>query len=172
MWRGLEVINPSNIQDVVPHAAKRQSNAYFSSSDGDFATRYEAAKHFEKLKTSSVAVKGGWRIYSSGPGIYLNQLIANALGITAFNQDLVLDPVLPSAYDGLMVDFTYLNKPVTFKFTLATEANSTMIVNGSKVRGTKIENPYRQTGIRVSKADIAPLLNDKDNVIEVYYQTY
>lgn len=172
VWRGLEVINPINIQDVVPHAAKRQSNAYFSSSDGDFATRYEAAKHFEKLKTGSVAVKGGWRIYSSGPGIYLNQLIANALGITSFNQDLVLDPVLPPAYDGLMVDFIYLNKPVTFKFTLATEVNSTMIVNRSKVRGTKIENPYRQTGIRVSKADIAPLLNDKDNVIEVYYQTY
>ena len=36
VWSGLEKINPVMIQDKVPNAERRQSNAYFSSSDGDF----------------------------------------------------------------------------------------------------------------------------------------
>src|SRR5690606_11461681 len=72
VWNGLEVINPIQIQNAVPNAEIRQSNTYFSSSDGKFNTRYEAQEEFSKLKDGSVPVKGGWRIYSSGPGIYMN----------------------------------------------------------------------------------------------------
>lgn len=70
-WEALMKVNPINLQQRVKNAAIRQANTYFSSSDGDFADRYAAATDFAKLKTGEIAVKGGWRLYSSGPGIYV-----------------------------------------------------------------------------------------------------
>lgn len=107
VWNGLAVINPIGIRDAVPNAELRQSNAYFSSSDGKFANRYEAQERFNELRNGSVAVKGGWRIYSSGPGIYMNQLITNVLGIREDGGDLIIDPVLPDELDGTRFAFEY-----------------------------------------------------------------
>lgn len=70
-WEALMKVNPINLQQRVKNAALRQANTYFSSSDGDFADRYAAAANFDKLKTGAATVKGGWRLYSSGPGIYV-----------------------------------------------------------------------------------------------------
>ena len=95
VWQGLLMINPVGLRDVVPNAELRQSNSYFSSSDGKFNNRYEAQERFGELRDGTVPVKGGWRIYSSGPGIYMNQLISNALGIRQSEGDLVIDPILP-----------------------------------------------------------------------------
>jgi CRISPR-associated protein Csx3 len=50
LWRALQVVNPVQLDAVLAHAAPRQSNAYFSSSDGDFADRYEAAAEFNRLR--------------------------------------------------------------------------------------------------------------------------
>jgi len=74
---GLLEICPITIGEIVPNAITRQSNMYFSSSDAYVKTRYEAEEKFSKLKTGELRVKGGWRLYSSGPGIYLRQLIEN-----------------------------------------------------------------------------------------------
>ena len=169
LWHGLDVINPINIDKVVPNADKRQSNAYFSSSDGDFKTRYEAKEHFGKLRTGEVQVKGGWRIYSSGPGIYINQLITKGLGIAVMDQDLVLDPVLPKEYDGLSLRFSYHHQPVTFSFILGeTEA---IRVNGHELSGQPIANPYRKGGLRYAYESIKTHLKEQDNHIEVFYQS-
>src|SRR5699024_2468490 len=94
-WHALKTINPIKIRENVHNAELRQANAYFSSSDGNFRTRYESQKNFGKLKNGEVGVKGGWRIYSSGPGIYLNQLITTVLGVRIKEETLVFDPVLP-----------------------------------------------------------------------------
>jgi 1,2-beta-oligoglucan phosphorylase len=61
--------NPIGIRSVVPAAALRQANCYYSSSDAAFADRYEAMAHYDRVKTGEVALEGGWRIYSSGAGI-------------------------------------------------------------------------------------------------------
>lgn len=70
----LNRVNPVGLTDPglgVPNAAPRQANAYFSSSDARFATRYKAdAKHDEVFR-GGVLCDGGWRVYSSGPGIFL-----------------------------------------------------------------------------------------------------
>jgi cellobiose phosphorylase len=41
VWDNLFVINPIGIDKTVPNALPRQSNLYFSSSDGDFLDRYK-----------------------------------------------------------------------------------------------------------------------------------
>ncbi|MGH2233564.1 hypothetical protein ACQ1ZI_18530, partial [Enterococcus faecalis] len=80
---------PVQLKEVFHNAELRQANAYFSSSHGDFKTRYESQENFGKLKDGSIGVKGGWRIYSSRPGIYLNQLITAVLGIRQKAQSVV-----------------------------------------------------------------------------------
>ena len=97
-------ISPFDLGARIAHAVPRQRNAYFSSSDADFPDRASFARDFEKLRDGSVGVRGGWRVYSSGPGIYLRQLVQGVIGLTEQSGALVVDPVLPTTADGLTVD--------------------------------------------------------------------
>lgn len=168
VWNGLAAINPIGIQDVVPNAELRQSNAYFSSSDGKFATRYEAQQRFGELKDGSVAVKGGWRIYSSGPGIYMNQLISNALGIREEGGDLVIDPVLPAELDGLRFEFEYGGQPVTFLYHYTDGVVRRVTVGGQEVPAELTANRYRSGGLRIRRADLDRIRPAQDVEIEVF----
>jgi len=163
VWNGLFVINPINIKDIVPNAEIRQSNAYFSSSDGKFNDRYEAEANFDKLRTGDVTVKGGWRIYSSGPGIYLNQVISNVLGIRQEGDNLVLDPVLPIELDGLVFKFAVAGKQTMFKYHLGS-LDKKVVVNGNEVVAEVVANRYRAGGFAINTA----ILRDDANVIEIY----
>ncbi|MFT9412093.1 hypothetical protein, partial [Liquorilactobacillus hordei] len=73
-WKALLQINPISLKKRVPNAALRQANTYFSSSDAAFNDRYQAQQNFAELKKGEIPVKGGWRLYSSGPGIYVAAL--------------------------------------------------------------------------------------------------
>ncbi|MBE7699742.1 hypothetical protein H9623_05385 [Oerskovia sp. Sa1BUA8] len=97
-------ISPVDLGSRIAHAAPRQRNAYFSSSDADFPDRASFARDFDRLRDGSVAVRGGWRVYSSGPGIYLRQLVQGVLGLAEQAGALLVDPVLPASADGLSVD--------------------------------------------------------------------
>jgi len=163
VWNGLFVINPVKIKDALPNAKLRQSNAYFSSSDGDFNDRYLASRDFDKLRTGAVAVKGGWRIYSSGPGIYLNQLISNVLGIRQQGAQLIIDPVLKASLDGLTFDFAVDAKPVTFKYHLGSSSRK-IVVNGTLAATTMMPNRYRSGGLAIELS----ALNQQHNVVEVW----
>lgn len=76
-YHALKVVNPILANKYLKHANLRQRNAYYSSSEGDVDNRYVYDAEFAKMKTGEILVKSGWRIYSSGPGIYLNQLLKN-----------------------------------------------------------------------------------------------
>ncbi|SET61213.1 cellobiose phosphorylase [Paenibacillus sp. NFR01] len=168
VWKGLATINPIGIRDAVPNAELRQSNAYFSSSDGKFANRYEAQERFSELRTGSVQVKGGWRIYSSGPGIYMNQLISNVLGIREEGSDLIIDPVLPDELDGTRFDFEYGGAPVTFKYHCGEGGLRRVAVNGQDVQAERLANPYRLGGLRIAGEDIKRLSGTEHVVIDIY----
>lgn len=167
-WKGLQMINPIGIREVVPNAELRQSNSYFSSSDGKFNTRYEAQERFHELRNGEVAVKGGWRIYSSGPGIYMNQLISNCLGIRLDGGDLIIDPVLPQDLDGLRFHFTVHGREIQFEYRLTGNAVQTVAVNGHEVTGSIVDNRYRQGGMRITKQQLDELLTEQENVIAIY----
>jgi 1,2-beta-oligoglucan phosphorylase len=97
LWDALLVANPISVTERVANAARRQRNAYFSSSDAAFADRYEASSEWSRVRDATIAVEGGWRIYSSGPGLYVNLLIRHALGMRRHFGDRVNQPVLPRA---------------------------------------------------------------------------
>jgi cellobiose phosphorylase len=81
LWRALQVANPVGVTHHVASATARQRNAYFSSSDAAFADRYEASDEWARARAGTIAVEGGWRVYSSGPGLYVNLLVRHALGM-------------------------------------------------------------------------------------------
>ncbi|MBP3041486.1 cellobiose phosphorylase, partial [Bacillaceae bacterium Marseille-Q3522] len=150
-WKGLITINPIGIRNVVPNAEYRQSNTYFSSSDGKFNTRYEAQERFQELRKGTVSVKGGWRIYSSGPGIYMNQLIINCLGIRQVGGDLVIDPVLPVELDGLTFNFIYNGRTIQYIYHLKHVSERRVTVNSNVMDIEIIKNPYRQGAFRINQ---------------------
>ena len=105
LWEALQVVNPIAVTDRLPHAALRQRNAYFSSSDAAFADRYEADAAWSRVKSGRIAVDGGWRVYSSGPGLYANLLLRHALGLRRRFGERVTAPLLPPRLGEVTVDW-------------------------------------------------------------------
>jgi cellobiose phosphorylase len=66
----MRLVNPITVTEDLAQASLRQRNAYFSSSDAAFRDRAEASAEWARVRQGTIAVDGGWRIYSSGPGIF------------------------------------------------------------------------------------------------------
>lgn len=171
LYKALLLICPITPKKACKTAGYRQSNAYFSSSDAAFPDRYEAYKKFGDIKKGKVAVNGGWRVYSSGPGIYIHQLIAQFLGLRRLFDDLVFDPVMPKKLDGLSFDFEHEGKKVTFVFHVSgrTYSPTSVEVNGRAVEAAAryAENPYRRGGLLVSKKAFDALLDRPKNRVDI-----
>ncbi len=153
-WNSLFTINPILIQHNVKNANIRQSNLYFSSSDGNYSDRYEYEKNFGLLKTGDIKVKGGWRLYSSGPGIYIRQLVSNVLGIRFTKEGLIIDPVLPTELDGLKFTYQCFGRILHFEFKIGEAGTTKAWNNKNEIPSSPIVNPYRTSGILISKEEL------------------
>ena len=169
LWRALQVVNPIGLQALVPHAARRQANVYFSSSDADFPDRLEAAARWSELKAGTVPVRGGWRLYSSGPGLFLLKLRACLLGVRESFGDVVFDPVLPPALDGLTATVFVCGRRVEMRFRVrhGSSGPARVSVGGVTLEARREDNPYRTGGLRVEAARLASLLGRDEAAIEV-----
>ena len=106
LWEGLLLANPIAVTERLPRASLRQRNSYFSSSDAAFRDRYQASAEWTRVREGGIEVDGGWRIYSSGPGLYVNVLIAHALGVRRHFGAPVRSPCLPAPLAGLRLEWT------------------------------------------------------------------
>lgn len=165
---GLLRINPILLSDYVKNALPRQSNVYFSSSDGCYNDRYDYAANFKLLRTGDIPVKGGWRLYSSGPGIYFSRVAADMFGIRFDNDNIILDPVLPSAFDGFTLTYDCYGKTVQFVYHVDTAQKDSLKVEISgQSYGTARFNPYRAGGVSIEKNTFINALTS-DNVVDIY----
>ncbi|MGH6844991.1 MAG: GH36-type glycosyl hydrolase domain-containing protein [Methylocella sp.] len=103
-WEALQLANPIAATDRLAQALPRQRNAYFSSSDAAFPDRYAAGAEYGQVKAGTVGVEGGWRIYSSGPGIYAKLIIGHVLGHQRRWGRRTTRPLLGKALQGTMVE--------------------------------------------------------------------
>ena len=170
MLTGLGQANPAALTYSVPHALPRQANAYFPSSDAAVATRYEAAAHYDDIKAGNIAVDGGWRIYSSGPGMYLNLVITRMLGMRTYYDHLIVDPVLPLALDGLTATLPWEDHTLHLRFSIkhATHTPREITLNGTPLQPLgHSRNPYRTGGWLLDAAAFRKRLVAGTNLLEI-----
>ncbi len=164
----LEKITPIGLEEKVQNAAPRQSNLYFSSSDGDFLTRFEV--DYDKLKNGSKAVKGGWRLYSSGPGIFIHQLICNCLGIRQTKSSLIIDPVLPEDMLNISFQLNIEEYKVVYEFYLKSgKMIREVLINDKPIEFAPMLETYREGGAVVDKKRFMERLSlEQENIVRVY----
>jgi cellobiose phosphorylase len=163
---------PLNLAASVPSALPRQCNTYYTSSDAAFDTRYEAGRSFKRVFTGDVPFRGGWRVYSSGPGIFVNLVVTTLLGLRRYYDTLVIDPVLPRACDGLQAGLVWAGRPAAFVFRAANaDAPVTLRVNGAPPAPcAQAALPYRAGGAVLPLAAWQALASSSDALrVEVTY---
>src|SRR5262249_30951278 len=170
LWWALQVCNPVGLAEVVSGAVSRQSNVYFSSSDADFADRLEAAARWNELRAGRVPVRGGWRLYSSGPGLFLHKLRTGLLGVRESFEDVVFDPVLPRSLDGLVARLTLHGRTVDVRYRVreASVGPRRIAVNGARLPlAGRERNPYRLGGWRVPAAELSARLTGGADTLQI-----
>ena len=170
MLTAFGMVNPADLKSSVSNALSRQANAYFSSSDADVASRYEAAERYDEIVSGKIGVHGGWRIYSSGPGIFLSLVLTRMLGIRRHYGHIIIDPVLPRELNGLEATIPWENHWLTVRFEVrnATHTPSKVSLNGSELKPAKLtDNPYRQGGWMIDAATFSKHLEADHNLLEI-----
>jgi len=160
---------PVGYRDVVPCGDIRQSNCYYSSSDVSFRNRYEADDLYEEIMTGRITLRGGWRIYSSGPGIFIGIIVTRLLGFRLEYGNVIIDPVMPHSLDGFSASLEIMGGTVTFNYAVKEDNFSpkAVIINGRTVRFTHEENKYRKGGAVIPAYKFASLLNPHENIVDV-----
>jgi CRISPR-associated protein Csx3 len=154
LLEALTLVNPVGVTERVPNAQLRQSTCYYSSSDATFADRYEAAAHYSEVMQAKVPLEGGWRVYSSGPGIFLRLVVECFLGIRRRGDLLEIDPVLAPRLDGLRASVPLNGAPVDLSFRVGNRGVGPVAVtlNGVLLETTPLANPYRPAGVAIDMA--------------------
>lgn len=165
LWQALRVVNPVCVTDAVPNARPRQRNAYFSSSDAEFLDRADAIERYGELRDGRVGVTGGWRVYSSGPGIYANLVTRHLLGLRWHYDKFVIDPILPAELSGLVCTISLGGKATRVRFEPG--ATGAVKVNGRSIATEAFTTPYRRNGVAVDRAAFLKSLDKPANEISI-----
>lgn len=149
-------LSPVGLNDRIPNGLPRQRNCYFSSSDAVFPDRYEAAEHWEELRDGSVPVAGGWRVYSSGPGIYLRVLLQHVLGVSVRAADIVFDALLPADCPELTFAMEVAGRRRTIRLVREDGRDGVVVeADGVALASTPVPGANRARGAAVALLDIA-----------------
>jgi cellobiose phosphorylase len=160
---------PVGYRDVVPCGDIRQSNCYYSSSDVTFGNRYEADERYDEIQTGKITLRGGWRVYSSGPGVYIGLVVSRLLGLRIVFGKIIVDPVMPHSLDGLSASLDLLDHAVTFNYAVK-EGNfspKAVSINGKAIQFKYEENKYRKGGAVISAEQFLAMLDRQQNIVEV-----
>ncbi|TQM65141.1 hypothetical protein [Humibacillus xanthopallidus] len=145
--------SPVGLDSLVPQARPRQTSCYYSSSDGAFSDRYDAQERYASLLAGDVPLEGGWRIYSSGPGLVLRLVTEVLLGFRTRGEHIEVDPVLPPGSE-LVAHLPVGGRPAVVRFSAGTLGHGVrrITVSGRDLELTALTNPYRRPGVAVPRA--------------------
>jgi cellobiose phosphorylase len=153
-FEALTLAHPIGLAERVPQASPRQANCYDSSSDAAFADRYEASAAYARIAEGSVALDGGWRVYSSGAGIALHLVVGHLLGLRLHSRNVEIDPVMPPALDGLRVaiEFDGVALEVTYAVAGRGAGIGSIELDGAPLTFERAANPHRPGAARIDRA--------------------
>ena len=151
LLQSLALAHPVQLRERLPQASLRQSNCYFSSSDAAFRDRYQAQEDYAQVASGTVALDGGWRVYSSGPGIMLSLLVTSLLGVRREGNVLIIDPVIAPELNGLRAELSVLGRRVQMEIQVDRHGCSPQLIalNGRPLAFTRVDNPYRAGGAAI-----------------------
>jgi cellobiose phosphorylase len=160
---------PVGYRDIVPSGDVRQANCYYSSSDVAFKNRYQADEFYNDVISGKKPLRGGWRVYSSGPGIYIGLIISRLLGLRIESENVIIDPVMPHSLSGVSAHLNFIGHSVRFVYTIKEKTFSPSIIsiNGKAIKFSLEENKYRKGGAIISKKNLLPHFNQVENTVEV-----
>lgn len=168
-FTALRRAHPIGLTRVVPTAAPRQANCYYSSSDAVVADRYEAAERYADVRAGRVTYEGGWRVYSSGAGIAFRLIHEYFLGLRRTRSVLGIDPCVPKALDGMSADVGIEDRVVRIHYRVAARGYGPRIVslNGAPLPLTRLSNPYRLGGVSVPITAVRQQLREGANALVI-----
>jgi len=145
--------SPVGLETLVPQARPRQTSCYYSSSDGAFTDRYDAQERYPALLAGDVPLEGGWRVYSSGPGLVLRLVTEVLLGFRTRGERIEVDPVLPPGSE-LVAHLPIGGQPAVVRFTAGPLGHGVrrVRVGGRDLELAPLTNPYREPGVAVEAA--------------------
>ena len=145
-WRALHQAIPIDLTSRIPGSSLRQSNCYYSSSDAAFPDRYAASLDYAAIHQGRVAFDGGWRVYSSGPGIALGLVVTHLLGLRLEHDVVEIDPVMPPELDGLEAELELGGLHFSVRYRVATLGYGVVGVqdtDGREIPFTRRPHAYR-----------------------------
>jgi cellobiose phosphorylase len=132
-----------------------------------------------------VPLEGGWRVYSSGPGLVLRLVTEVLLGVRRRGSDVELDPVLPPGSGELVATVPLAGRHVRLTLVAGEEGHGVrrVTVAGREVADREVAtrdlaNPYRRGGVAVALADLlgrhAPddQHDSSQTTLEILVETY
>ena len=169
LWLGLQqVLAPA--AGLVPGARRRQANTYPSSSDAAVLDREDFARRYADVLSGATGLEGGWRIYSSGPGVLLRIVAQSLLGVRRRGTTVLIDPVLPTLLDGLTAEVPLAGGLLRVRYHVGPRGHGPTEVRlaGRALPGSRAEHPYRPGGLAVDLADLAEALRPDGPELEVH----
>lgn len=164
--RALDLANPVDTRSVFAGARRRQATAYFSSSDAVVPDRYTATKVWDQVRHGEIEVEGGWRVYSSGPGIALRIVVECLLGVVRRAEGLLLDPVLTPDLDGLGVTLNLWGRRVRVVYAVGERGHGPerVCVYDTELPAVRQDNRYRKGGLLVAREELMSRLRDGSEI--------
>ena len=153
-FEALGLANPILLSERVAAASPRQSNCYYSSSDAAYADRYAAHAQYGRVFDGSVALDGGWRIYSSGPGIALSLVLNHLLGLRLEHDALLIDPVMPASLFGMRAEVPLGGFTLELRYEPGAQGAGVKAVEDDKGQAlafTRRSNPYRMGAAAIAR---------------------
>ena len=168
-FRALCQANPIGLRTLVPAAALRQANCYYSSSDAVFADRYQADADYERAMRGEIPLEGGWRVYSSGAGIGMGLILRGLLGLRLERGRLVIDPVIPARLDNLRAELELVGHAfdVTYQIRSVGYGPVTVRLNGVELPFARGDSPYRTGAAEISLDDFRANLTSGRNRLQI-----
>ena len=170
LWLGIQQVLPPATIDVVPGARRRQANAYPSSSDAACLDREDFAARYAEVLTGAVGLEGGWRIYSSGPGVLLRIVVHSLLGVRRRAGTVEIDPVLPPRLDGLTAAVPLAGGLLRVRYRVGGRGHgpSAVRLGGRHLGVFRAPNPYRPGGLVIDLADLDAARRPDGDELEIH----
>ena len=169
LWLGLQQVAAPATVTVVPGARRRQANAYPSSSDAACLDREDFAARYAEVLTGATGLEGGWRIYSSGPGVLLRIVVQSVLGVRRRAQTVEIDPVLPPRLNGLTADVPLAGGLLRVRYRVGDRGHGPagLRLGGRDLAAVPAANPYRPGGLVIDLAHLDRALRPRGDELEI-----